>query len=178
MKNKFCVMVMVWGLAWSAAVASASASAMAERIVARYQVDLLGNARAIFALPPGPGQITTLIIEPVPGAANDWSRSRLRLVWDAEEPEQAAVEIPGTTWNGTRFELAMPMPYQRAGRLVIDSSEPIRGVVRVEFLSGQPSSPRYLHGQTREKTASGNNDPPTMYYWYSNAPEKEQPRRD
>ena len=172
--NTLCLTLLIGKLACGAVLESANG----EKIVARYQVDLASHARAVFALPPGPQEITKLIIEPDPGTATHWSRTRVRLVWESGAIEQAAIDIPGSAWRGTRLELAMKMPYRRQGRLIVDSSSPIRGVVRVESTPGQSSQGAYLHGQVREKPPSGSTDQAFMYYWYSEAEGRERPPLD
>ena len=110
-----------------------------EAVHARYAIDLDGRSEAIFALPKGPRTIRHFRWEPEPGTPSEvWRSARLRLVWDGDDPEEAAVDLPlgafVTPPEGDRegaFINRRAMPYRRSGRIVIEADGPVRGTFRV-----------------------------------------------
>lgn len=118
------------------------APAEGEVINARYEVDLLGKSRVVFALPPGPRTIRTFRWVPASGSSDSWKSARLRLVWDGDNPERAGVDVPLGRFVRTDADLPAEfvnhhvMPYRRTGRLVLDAEGAVRGSLRLETAPG------------------------------------------
>lgn len=113
-----------------------------DAINARYEVDLLGKSRVVFALPPGPRTIRSFRWFPASGSSDSWKSARLRLVWDGDDPERAGVDVPLGRFVRTDDDLPAEfvnhrlMPYRQTGRLVLDAEGAVRGSIRLETAPG------------------------------------------
>ncbi|WP_169974758.1 hypothetical protein [Tautonia rosea] len=172
------------------------APAQGEVITARYEIDLLGRSRVVFALPPGPRTIQAFRWMPASDSSEIWKSARLRLIWDGDDLERAGVDVPlgrfVSPGDGddppTEFENRRAMPYRRNGRLVLDAEGPVRGSLRLQTapeaskldnqgylraqLSAEPSedeqSPSSNSGNFSENPVSGSGR--AVRYWYDREP--------
>ncbi|QDV33000.1 hypothetical protein [Tautonia plasticadhaerens] len=169
-----------------------------EVIHARFEVDLIGRSRAVFALPAGPRVIKRFRWVPDPDSPGPaWRAARLRIAWEGDDPEGAAVDLPLGRFvepvegrrddpDGPVLANERPMPYRERARLVLDAEGPIRGSFRID--SG-PVGPAlqdrgYLHAEVvGEGGGPGPNPPPgeigregpgvstpAVRYWYDRRP--------
>jgi hypothetical protein len=172
-----------------------------EAIQARYEVDLLGKSRVIFALPPGPRTIQAFRWVPAPNSSDTWKSARLRLVWDGDEPELAGVDVPLGHFVRTDDERPAPfvnrraMPYRRHGRLVLDAEGPVRGSLRLETVPGATTldDRGYLRAKLQSEPTEveqeaplnsenvpenpGRESDPSVRYWYDRDPGPPASRR-
>lgn len=171
-----------------------------EAIHARFEVDLIGRSRAVFALPPGPRVIERFRWVPDPDSPGPaWRAARLRIVWEGDDPEEAAVDLPLGRFvspvegrqdapDGPILANDRPMPYRERARLVLDAEGPIRGSFRIDSgpLGTHPGpTPRgYLHAVVVGEGGDPDSDPPpgeieqegagepslAVRYWYAQRP--------
>ncbi|MEW4569845.1 hypothetical protein AB1L88_18425 [Tautonia sp. JC769] len=173
---------------------SQASPAEGEVIQARYEVDLLGRSRVIFALPPGPRTITAFRWVPDPDSPDSWESARLRLVWDGDDPERAGVDVPLGQFARTdddrpgSFVNDRAMPYRRLGRLVLDAEGPVRGSLRLETVPEATilDDRGYLRATLRAEADEAGREPPlnsenvgenhereidpAVRYWYARDP--------
>ncbi|RUL83192.1 hypothetical protein [Tautonia sociabilis] len=166
--------------------------ASAGPILARYEVDLVGLSRAVFALPDGPRTIRSLRWIPAPGSTDSWRSARLRLIWDGDDLDSPGVDLPlglllspepGAAGGGSLLVNRRPMPYLRSGRLVIDAEGPVRGSFRLDTRPGAEvlRTRGYLRAEVvpgPSPTDSPGDSPrnpehdgaPAVRYWYDRRP--------
>jgi hypothetical protein len=170
----------------------------ADLIHARYEVDLLGKGRAVFALPAGRRAIQGFRWIPAPDSPGSWRSARIRLVWDGDDPGRAGIDLPLGHFvlpepdeqgdgeaNAPVLINRRAMPYRSGGRLVIDADGPIRGSFRVDSGPiGTDFEPRgYLRSEVVPTGERSGPDPqieiegddagvpaPPVRYWYDRRP--------
>jgi hypothetical protein len=134
--------------------------------VARYELEGLGNSVHEYALRPGPAVIRSLEVAPAENTEKAWKKARLRIAWDTDLIESAAVDMPlglffgciegadsyqsmlvgqraGTWYN--RF----PMPYHRQTLLQIATDEPLKGTLVVRTVREVPTDAAFFHAGFR-----------------------------
>ncbi|MDR3637909.1 MAG: DUF2961 domain-containing protein [Isosphaeraceae bacterium] len=133
---------------------------------AEYLVDGTDRSSRLFALPAGPRTIRSFDIVLDPKTTENWRAARLRIVWEGDDPADAAVDVPfseffgllerGLTYrslltgeNEHVWSNRFPMPYERGATVVIDAEGPIRGVVRVRTLKERSADAGYLRASTQ-----------------------------
>jgi hypothetical protein len=167
-----------------------------EVIHARYEVDLLGKGRAIFALPAGHRSIRGFRWVPDPDSSDSWQTARIRLVWDGDDPELAGIDLPlgrfvlpepdkNGKMNASVLINRRPMPYRSGGRLILDADGPIRGSFRVDSGPIVPGSEfrGYLRAEVVSEGRESGPDPSIeiegddagvpespVRYWYDRRP--------
>jgi hypothetical protein len=134
--------------------------------VARYDVEGLGNSIHEYALRPGPAVIRCLEVVPAENTENAWRKARLRIAWDTDQIELAAVDMPlglffGCAQGADSYQSLLvgereggwynrfPMPYHRQALLRIDTSEPLKGVLVVRTVREVPADAAFFHAGFR-----------------------------
>ena len=139
---------------------------LADADVARYEVEGLSNSDHEYALRTGPAVIRSLEVVPAENTENAWKKARLRIAWDTDLIESAAVDMPlglffgcvrqadpyqsllvgqrGGTWYN-RF----PMPYHRQAILRIVTDGPLKGTLLVRTVRKVPADAAFFHAGFR-----------------------------
>ncbi len=146
---------------------------------AEYAVNAGKRSTQLFLLPDGPRTIRALEVIPTPKTADAWRSSRLRLIWESDDPADAGVDLPlglafGRADRSMVYRSLMvgqdamtwynyfPMPYRRQALLQIDAEEPIQGLIRVRTLPGVKPGAGYFRARYR---ASSSSKPGADFEW-------------
>lgn len=140
---------------------------LGETSLATYQVEGLARSSHEYGHRGPPATIRSLEITPDQGTEEAWKAARLRLIWDSDDIDAAAVDMPlGHAFgcvegadayqslalgqiNGTWYN-RFPMPYRRQFILRIDAEKPIKGTIRVRTAPGVLDGAAYFHAALRQ----------------------------
>jgi hypothetical protein len=134
---------------------------------AEYTINAIEHTSLTFELPGGPRTIRSLELVPTPETADAWRSSRLRMLWEGDEPADAGVDLPlgfafGQAFGAEPYRslivgqaegmwyLRFPMPYKRQALLLLDTERPIRGKLRVTSVPGADAAAGYLRARFAE----------------------------
>ena len=125
-----------------------------------YPVDSAARGTVVFLLPQGPRTLRSLEIQPTDATRLAWKAARLRLVWDADAPEAAGLDLPvdlafgGLAEGEAAWVNRLPMPYRDGAMLVIDTESPISGRIRIESSPGVERDAGFLRGALIGETST------------------------
>jgi hypothetical protein len=122
---------------------------------AEYPVESAGRATSVYVLPAGPKTVRALEIVPTAATAAAWRSARLRLTWEADDPDAAlaGVDLPLTLAaraEDRAWVVRLPMPYRSRALLRIDTEAPLEGRIRVRTTRGVDPDAGYLRGAVWE----------------------------
>lgn len=147
--------------------ADLEARELAGAYVASYEIEGLGHSTHEYGLRPGPATIRALELTPARGTEEAWKAARLRIAWDTDNSEDAAVDLPlghAMGWADGAHEYQslllgqheghwynrFPMPYRRQAIVRIDSEKPLKGTMRVWTTQGISAYAGFFHAAFRQ----------------------------
>ena len=139
---------------------------------AEYPVEGSERSTQLFALPPGPRTIRSLDAIIDPKTTENWRKARLRLVWEADDVSQSAIDLPMGEFfaqaprslpyralmagaNENVWSNRFPMPYRGRALLQIDADGPIKGAIRIRSVRGAEPGAGYFRAVGRDVTPTG-----------------------